>query len=182
LASGPRAAIETSGVRFEEHDLGKALLRCHRRHAARAADVVAATCGLALPLTPNTVNVQPGARALWLEPGAWLITAGQGEVEGMVAALDGRADGEPHILATNLSSGRCVIGLSGPNARALIETGCPLDLHPRVFGAGRCAASLFNETSVIIDQLSDEPAYALIAERALAANLWDQLLDAVRWL
>ena len=179
---GRSAAIDVKGVWIEERDLGKALVLCHRSRAAKAAAAVEAACGWTLPLVPGAVDVQPKGRALWLEPGAWLLVGDPGETETAVATLEGRTDDDVHILATSLSSGRGVIGLSGGGARALIETGCPIDLHPRAFGPGRCAASLFNETPVIIDQISDAPDYALIADRAALASLWDQLLDAARWL
>ena len=180
-AAGALAVLVAGTVRLEELDAAVAVVRCAPRQGEAVAAVVAQACGWMLPRVPNTVVVQPHSRALWVEPGAWLITGQRHAVTAALAALRGLAE-SASLLTADVTGGRCMIGVSGPGARALIQSGCPLDLHPRVFTPGRCATSLFNEISLVIDQLSDAPAYTLIADSALALTLWDQLADAARWL
>jgi sarcosine oxidase, subunit gamma len=185
--AGPSASpFDTAGLRMEELDLGNLVVRCHRARAEAAIALVARTSGWVLPPVPNSVAVQPAGRALWLEPGAWMLTGAHDALASALADLTAPPSDPSavHVLATDLSAGRCMLKLSGPDARGLIESGCPVDLHPRVFTPDRCASSLFNETPIVIDQLSAEPtqAYVLIVDRASAANLWDQLADAARWL
>jgi sarcosine oxidase subunit gamma len=186
VATPSPSPFEATGLRMEELDLGKLIVRCHRARVEPAIALVAQASGWVLPPVPNTVAVQPAGRALWLEPGAWMLT---GERDAIARAMAGLTDppGDPasvYILAADLSAGRCMLKLSGPDARPLIESGGPVDLHPRVFAPGRCASTLFNETPIVIDQLATEPtpAYVLIVDRASAANLWDQLADAAQWL
>jgi sarcosine oxidase subunit gamma len=184
FAARSLSPFETAGVRMEELDLGKLIVRCHRARAQAAIPLVARVSGWVLPPVPNTVAVQPAGRALWLEPGAWMLV-GEREATArtmaeLIAPLDDPA--AVHILVADLSAGRCMLKLSGPDARRLVESGCPVDLHPRAFARDRCASTLFNETPIVIDQISAEPAFAVIADRASALNLWDQLADAARWL
>jgi sarcosine oxidase subunit gamma len=79
---------------------------------------------------------------------------------------------------TDLSAGRVVIEIAGPRARALLEKGCGLDLHPRAFTPGCCAQTLFARLSVIIDQTGVAPSYRLFVRRSAARWLCDWLIDA----
>jgi sarcosine oxidase subunit gamma len=181
---GAGPVFKTDRVRLEHLDLGAAVLRCHPSRSAEAAGMAARATGWRLPTTPNTVAVQSQGRALWIEPGAWMICGARDAVAAALSTLAAVEDSSAgaYLLAADVTSGCCLIGVSGPGARALLETGCPVDLHPRVFAPGCCASSLFDQSPVLIDQLSDAPAYALVSDRALALGLWDQLADAARWL
>ena len=125
--------------------------------------------GLALPMDPNTVVESDTHRALWLGPGHWLVVAPKGTAE----ALAG-----PHAALTDVSEARAVIGLEGANAQDVLMKGCPLDLHPRSFGAGRCAGTVLASAAVILHQRSDAPAYDVYVQRSLAEYLWTWLEDA----
>jgi sarcosine oxidase subunit gamma len=176
--------FQDAELRIEELDLGKALVRCHRSRIEATSALVTGVCGWTLPFIPNTVAVQAAGRALALEPGAWMLTGARGGIAAAVAAITQRP-ADPmtgRILTADVSGGRCLLKLSGTGARPLIESGCPVDLHPRAFAKGRCASTLFNETPIIVDQLSDDPAYVLIVDRTSALSLWDLLIDAARWL
>lgn len=185
LSSADEAAsFATSTLRLgEATDLAFAMLRCRRAHAPAAAALAQSATDWELPLSPNKVVASAHARALWLEPGAWLLSAEAAELGRALAVLRAEAVAAGmHLLATDVTSGRCALTLSGPDARALIASGCPIDLHPRAFRAGCCAASLFNETEVVIDQIDEAPTFRLICDRAGARALWDQLKDAAELL
>jgi len=64
-------------------------------------------------------------------------------------------------------------------ARAALESGCPIDLHPRVFRAGQCAQTLLARASVILWQLTEEPRYRLLVRPSFAAYVAAWLTDAV---
>jgi sarcosine oxidase subunit gamma len=171
------ARWETPALRLEEaRDLGVAVVRTHRTRATAAAAVIKVAIDLDMPLFANTTIQEGPLRSLWLAPGAWMILGERDRVGAAVASIS-QGVSEPYVLATDLSSGRTAIRIAGPGARALLESGCPLDLHPLAFGPGRCAASLFNEIDIVIDQIDEEPTYFLISDRASARALWDQLLD-----
>ena len=133
--------------------------------------------GLALPTTPNRVTTTGARRALWLGPDEWLVVTPPGAEGAMCAALHAVRPGR-HVAVTDVSEGRAVIGLAGPRARDVLAKGCPLDLHPRAFGPGRCAQSTLAKALVILHQIDDRPAYDIYVERSFADYLWTWLEDA----
>ena len=133
--------------------------------------------GVPLPLEPNRVASMRALRTLWLGPDEWLVTSPEGMAPDLMGRLT-RALAGRHAQVTNLSSSRAVIEIAGSRARDLLEKGCGLDLHPRAFGPGYCAQTLFAKLPVIIDQLSPAPAYRLFVARSTARWLAEWLIDA----
>jgi len=109
-----------------------------------------------------------GARSvLWLGPAEWLVV--DGDPVDLPVDLPGGVD---------VSANRTTIELSGPHARDVLEKGCTLDLHPRVFGPGRCAQTTLARTQVILWQRPE--AYHLLVRGSFAWYLADWLVDAAR--
>jgi sarcosine oxidase subunit gamma len=133
--------------------------------------------GVPLPLQPNRVAVMRAVRTLWLGPDEWLITAPDGAVPELLSWIT-RAVADRRAAVTDLSASRVVIEVAGSRARALLEKGCGLDLHPRAFSPGYCAQTLFARLPVIIDQTSAAPIYRLFVRRSTARWLCDWLIDA----
>ena len=139
------------------------------------------TLGFKLPLEAGTTAGATGGdndvSALWIAPDQWWIVASDSAVQ--AAAL-------PASLAklkagvTEIGESRTCIRVSGPKARALLEKGCPLDLHESKFQAGNCARSLIGKVPVALHQVSDQPAYDLYVLRSYAEFLWLWLEDAAR--
>jgi sarcosine oxidase subunit gamma len=141
-----------------------------------AARAVEAALGTALP-GPNA-----GARAadldvLWLGPDEWLVVGPSGEQAAVEARIAAAVEGA-HATVVDGSAQRTVIAVGGSAARAVLSKGCPLDLHPRSFGPGRCAQTLLARTGVIVLQRSDEPTYWLFVRSSFAEYLAAWLLDA----
>jgi sarcosine oxidase subunit gamma len=78
----------------------------------------------------------------------------------------------------DLSASRAIIEIKGKEARRLLQKGCGIDLHPRAFGPGQCAQTVFAKLPVIIDQLSSMPVYRLLVRRSAARWLAEWLIDA----
>ena len=158
--------------------LALAELRFAEQISVRAKPPVAAyLAGVPLPLQPNRVASMRTLRTLWLGPDEWLVTSPQGAAPDLIGRIT-RALAGRDAAVSDLSSSRAVIEISGRDARALLEKGCGLDLHPRAFGPGSCAQTLFASLPVIIDQLSAAPLYRLFVRRSAARWLADWLLDA----
>ena len=148
--------------------------------ADRAVPVaVERVLGCALPVRPNTVAEGPAGAILWLGPTEWLLVVPTGQ-EGEVARSLREALGDAHAAITDLSSGQTIISLSGAGARDLLAQGCPLDLHPRVFGVGRCAQTHVAKAAVAIWLRDDRPTFDLIVRRSFAGYLALWLEDAAR--
>jgi sarcosine oxidase, subunit gamma len=137
--------------------------------------------GLPFPLEANRVVAMGAVRVLWLGPDEWLVTAHDGAAPELLSRL-ARAAGEAGAVVTDLSASWAVIAASGGQARALLESGCGLDLHPRAFAPGDCAQTLLARVPVILDQTSPAPAYRIFVRRSLARWLAEWLIDAARFL
>ncbi len=147
------------------------------------AGAVERAIGLVPPTEPNTAagpaDLADGPRILWLGPDEWLaVGAGNGQTD--LAAALASATKDRHAAIVDVSDGRAVIEVTGRHARDVLAKGCPLDLHPRVFSAGRCAQSLIAHAHVILHQVDDAPRYEVYVHRSFADYLWRWLEDAAR--
>jgi sarcosine oxidase, subunit gamma len=133
--------------------------------------------GVPLPLEANRVASMRTLRTLWLGPEEWLVTSPEGMAPDLMGRLTRSLAGR-HAQVTDLSASRAVIEIAGSRARDLLEKGCGLDLHPRAFGPGCCAQTLFAKLPVIIDQIGAAPLYRLFVQRSAARWLVDWLIDA----
>lgn len=133
--------------------------------------------GVPLPLQPNRVATMRELRTLWLGPDEWLVTAPERGIPDLMGRLTRSLAGR-HATVTELSASRAVIAIAGTRTRALLEKGCGLDLHPRAFGPGHCAQTLFAKLPVIIDRVGATPSYRLFVRRSAARWLCDWLIDA----
>jgi sarcosine oxidase subunit gamma len=115
---------------------------------------------------------------LWLGPDEWLVTGPDDDAAAVVRLLTA-ALGEEHGSVVDVSAHRTTLELAGPSARAVLEKGVTLDLHPRVFRVGRVAATTLARAHVLLRQIGDEPTYHLLVRSSFAGYLADWLIDAV---
>ena len=161
-------------------EVALAELRFAEQIGVRVRQPVAAyLAGVPLPLQPNRVASMRRVRTLWLGPDEWLVTAPEGAAPDLIGRLI-RALASRHATVSDLSASRAIIEITGRRGRALLEKGCGLDLHPRAFGPGACAQTLFAKLPVIIDQTSAAPAYRLFVGRSTARWLAEWLIDAAQ--
>lgn len=161
----------------ETAPLTQLTLRGNARDSA-FLDAVRGAAGLVPPIAPNTVARAGERAALWLGPDEWLIVApAQDAALGgtLRKALAGQASS-----VIDVSAARAVLCITGPGARGLLACGCPLDLHPRAFGPGRCAQTLLARATILLEQAGDAPVFRLYVRASFAAYLASWLLDAVR--
>jgi methylglutamate dehydrogenase subunit D len=131
--------------------------------------------GLDLPLAPRRVStLLADARHMafaWAGPAQWLATRdGLDELETeLVAALGTRA------MIAEQGDGRCVLRVSGPNARQVLAKGLPIDLDPRVFKPGDVALSVAAHVNAHLWQLDDAPTYEMSVMRSFAGSFWSWL-------
>ncbi|SEM59990.1 sarcosine oxidase subunit gamma [Streptacidiphilus jiangxiensis] len=145
--------------------------------AARAGRLL----GTPLPTRSGAVAETGALRVLWLGPDEWLVVGPDGAAPTIERTLR-QALGDDTGSVVDVSANRTTLELSGPSARAVLEQGCSVDLHPRAFGAGRCVQTTVSKVQVVIDQLAAEPAeptYRLLVRASFAQYLADWLLDAM---
>jgi sarcosine oxidase subunit gamma len=143
------------------------------------ARVLGEAIGMTLPETPNTVA--PGAKhhAWWLGPDEWLLVAIAETDDGLERALRPLLAGR-FASVVDVSSGFVMLHLTGTRAREILQRGCPLDLHPRVFPIGACAQSHFFKAAIIVRPVDDH-AFEVIVRRSFADYALRMLRDAAAY-
>jgi sarcosine oxidase, subunit gamma len=140
-------------------------------------DAVWGALGCGVPRLPNTFVDGGSTRVLWLGPDEWLIVTEEAQ-EAVLAANLRDSLGGRFCAVTEIGSGQTVITVAGGRARDVIAQGCSLDLHPRVFEAGRCAQTRLAKAGIVIAQTDAMPTFELIVRRSFADYLWSWLTDA----
>jgi sarcosine oxidase subunit gamma len=140
---------------------------------------LASALGFALPLEANTTaGGEADQLALWLGPDEWLVIGPPGS-EAVLEARCREALGTEFGSIVDVSGNRTTLELWGPNARAVLETGCSIDLHPRAFLPGRCAQTVVARTGSILQQMTAAPRYRLLVRPSVAEYLASFLRDAL---
>ena len=145
--------------------------------AQRLADVTGG-----LPAGVGAVDSSGDTSVLWLGPGEFLVVAPTEAHEslggGLIPALrDALGDGAGQVV--DLSATRTTFELSGPRARAVLEKGCSLDLHPRVFKAGTAYSTEIANIPAILWK-TGEDSFRIFPRASFAEFLGRWLLDAMR--
>ena len=146
-----------------------------RSDSAAFAAAVEEVFGTALPRTPNTVERGRAYAALWLGPDEWLLRSNEPRPATAERSLRSRLARE-FAAAVDVSSGYAVLELSGSRAREVLRQGCPVDVHPRVFGPGQCAQSRYFKAGIILRPLAPD-TYELMVRRSFADYAARMLLD-----
>jgi len=77
----------------------------------------------------------------------------------------------------DVSANRTPLELSGPSARATLEKGCPVDLHPRSFGPGSAVATNLGPVPLVLWQ-TGAVTYRLLPRSSFADYAARWLVDA----
>lgn len=175
LAAGPEAAAQAVSVR-ELRYLTQFNLRADP--TGPCAATLQDALGAALPVQPNTTVRSGELTVIWLGPDEWLVVAPEGSQEAVEKSLrQGLATEAGSVV--DLSAHRTTLELTGVRARDVLAKGCSLDLHPRVFGPGRCAQLMLAMAPVLLVARDGEPsAYWLLVRSSYAAYVGDWLRDA----
>ncbi|WP_104181522.1 sarcosine oxidase subunit gamma [Arthrobacter sp. B0490] len=149
----------------------------HSEEGARVADVVGG-----LPARCSEVGGADGVSVLWLGPCEFLVVAPEeahdslgGTLIGSLAAALGGDPGQ----VVDLSANRTIFELSGTRARAVLEKGCSLDLHPRIFLPGTAVNTEVGNIPLILEKTGEE-SFRLFPRASFAGFLGRWLLDAMR--
>ena len=179
--------VSRSEVNCDEHNAEVFLTDCRFRgqiivrgntDLPKFADAIERVLGLRPPVKPTTaVGGADFPRLLWLGPDEWLVLTEDALKETTLEQLTETLVGQ-HFQVVDVSDARAVFGLTGPRARNVLEKGCPLDLHSRVFGAGRSTRTVVGRVQIILHQVTEVPHYDIYVQRSLAEYLWAWLEDA----
>jgi sarcosine oxidase, subunit gamma len=142
-----------------------------------AAALVGDALGVALP-GPRRSATAGERTVLWLGPDEWLVLGPPESADALAALLRSDSQGD-HASVVDVSAQRTSIVVAGSRARDLLAHGCPLDLHPRAFGAGACASTLLARAQVtLVARDVEPPSYVLLVRSSFAPYVAEWLLDA----
>ena len=135
-----------------------------------------------LPAASGEVRNSGGTAVLWLGPAEFLLVAAAESHESLGgelprALVEALGDGAGQVV--DLSANRTTLELTGPRARAVLEKGCSLDLHPRVFTAGTALNTEVGNIPVVLEKTGEE-SFRLFPRASFAEFLGRWLLDAMR--
>jgi sarcosine oxidase, subunit gamma len=135
-----------------------------------------------LPVRCGEVGGADGVSVLWLGPAEFLVVAPEeahDSLGGSLIASLTEALGDAPGQVVDLSANRTTFELSGPRARAVLEKGCALDLHPRSFTPGTALNTEVGNIPVVLQKTGEE-SFRLFPRASFADFLGRWLLDAMR--
>ena len=135
-----------------------------------------------LPAASGEVRSSGGTAVLWLGPAEFLLVAPAESHESLggvlpLALVEALGDGAGQVV--DLSANRTTLELTGPRARAVLEKGCSLDLHPRVFKTGTALSTEIGGIPAVLWKTAEEE-YRIFPRASFAEFLGRWLLDAMR--
>lgn len=169
------AVTGTQGVRIRELP-NLAMIGVRVAAGTSAAMRLEAALGTALPARCGAVAVTDGNQVLWLSPDEYLVVSDD-EPGSATRALSQALAGEPGSVV-DLSANRTTFELAGPRARAVLEKGCPLDLHPREFAVGMAYVSVVGAVPVIVWKV-EQDVFRVLPRASFADFLGRWLVDAM---
>lgn len=134
---------------------------------------------IGLPTDPCTTVIKGDLRAVWVGPDDWFLIGMSGQSTQMIAKL--RSCLAAQLCAiTDVSSGYFVVSLSGSQARTVLQQGCPIDLHPRTFGAGKAVGSQFFKVGIHL-WLAREAHFEMLVRRSFIDHFWQLIGQCTRF-
>lgn len=138
-----------------------------------------AAAGVLAAALPALMRSARGDRAeiLGLGPDEWLLLTEPGAEEPLADELRTALSGYHHAVVV-VSDRMTGIGLSGAHALDVLAAGCPLDLHPEVFGPGAVTRTLLGKAAVVLRHPGEADAYELWMNGSFAPYVWLFLRNA----
>ena len=125
--------------------------------------------GVPLPLQPHTSARRDGNIVLSLGPRSWLLVAGpvSSPKHFNVTRVALNAVGGALF---DVSASYVGWVIAGAGAARVLNRSCPLDFHPSLCPAGRCAQSLLGHINALFYKVDERPAFLVMVARSLAVD------------
>lgn len=142
--------------------------------ADAAAAGVEKAAGVKPSRDPCSATQSGDSAAIWLGPNRWLIV--EKESRGLDAAIRGAVDQDMAAI-TDQSHSRCVLRLSGPEARNVLRKGTTLDMDPGYFKPGEArTTSLFHMNA--LTHCVGEDTFDVYVARSFGQSFYEVLTHA----
>ena len=147
---------------------------------AAFVSAVESVIGCRPPEKANTIARGNGYDMLWLGPDEWLVRSAMAHDATRTAPLQaklGAAFVGVFASAVDIGSGYTMLEISGTRTREVLARGCPLDLHPKLFGEGQCAQSHYFKASMTLLPTGAD-SFDIVVRRSFADYFVKIMLDA----
>jgi len=156
--------LESAGVTLTER-LGLGLATVMARKGVDPT-AIGAVIGLDPPAGPGRAS-QGDLTLIGVGPGVWLALS-EVPTSDWPEALERRLEG---LCAVSDQSGAYVVfRFEGPRARALLQRGAAIDLHPDVFTPGSAATTVIAHIGVILWRIDATSAFDVAVFRSYASS------------
>ncbi|MBK1667831.1 hypothetical protein CKO28_07255 [Rhodovibrio sodomensis] len=184
LAVRTQDGLQGAGIGLIPRDFrGLVTLRVDLDREPTARQAVTDATGLDLPTAPNTAASQDRLSVLWLGPDEWLFVVDDPAPDAgadLQTKLTGLLEGV-FAQVVDVSGAQAAIGVTGPDAREVLERAVPLDMHPRSFQPGQVKHTLFGRhTGVSLHLKDDQPTLDLYCRRSFTGYVWRYLEDCAK--
>ncbi|GGK42506.1 sarcosine oxidase subunit gamma [Salinarimonas ramus] len=149
-------------------------LRLRPAEAARIGSVA----GLPLDRPIGTFAAHDERRALRLGPDEWLVSGPADETDELGARIAGDLAGIVHALV-DVSHRNCGLAVSGAQAEAALNAGCPLDLSLAAFPVGAATRTLLGKAEILLVRV-DAACFEVECWRSFAEYVRTFLVEAAR--
>ncbi|KQO93898.1 sarcosine oxidase subunit gamma [Methylobacterium sp. Leaf92] len=146
---------------------------------ARLADGAAPKlAGLALDAPINTVGSDGEVWLARLGPDEWLVGGPEADADLLQGRIHEALAGLPHSLV-DVSHRNVGIDVSGRQAAAVLNAGCPLDLSEATFPPGSATRTLLGKSEIVLIRATAAPLYRVECWRSFSTYVHGFLNEAV---
>ncbi|WP_438346625.1 sarcosine oxidase subunit gamma [Methylorubrum populi] len=145
------------------------------RFATGSAPKVA---GIALDAPINTVGSDGEVWIARLGPDEWLVGGPEADADLLQGRIHEALAGLPHSLV-DVSHRNVGIDVSGRQAAAVLNAGCPLDLSEAAFPPGSATRTLLGKAEIVLIRATAAPLYRVECWRSFSTYVHGFLNEAV---
>ena len=134
--------------------------------------------GLALDAPINTVGTDGEVWLARLGPDEWLVGGPEADADLLQGRIHEALAGLPHSLV-DVSHRNVGIDVSGRQAAAVLNAGCPLDLSEAAFPPGSATRTLLGKSEIVLIRATAAPLYRVECWRSFSTYVHGFLNEAV---
>ena len=134
--------------------------------------------GLALDAPINTVGTDGDTWIARLGPDEWLVGGPEADADLLQGRIHEALAGLPHSLV-DVSHRNVGIDVSGRQAAAVLNAGCPLDLSETAFPPGSATRTLLGKSEIVLIRATAAPLYRVECWRSFSTYVHGFLNEAV---